>query len=75
MSSFSAKIFLHGGFVGHISLDKAEVFACNLLDAGQSLGAGVVIVIGHDNVVPCGQKLYTGVAADVTGATANQKLP
>ena len=63
---------LNGGFVGHVSLDKAEVLACDLLDAGQSLGAGVVVVIGHDNVVPSGQKFHTGVAADVTGATAYQ---
>ena len=63
---------LNGRFVGHVSLDKAEVLACDLLDAGQSLGAGVVVVIGHDNVVPSGQKFHTGVAADVTGATAYQ---
>ena len=64
--------FLDGGLVGHVSLDKAEVLARDLLDACESLRAGVVVVIGHDDVVARVQQLDTGVAADVTGTTANQ---
>ena len=66
------KDLLHGVLVGHVGLDKTEVLAGDLLDAGQGLGAGVVVVIGYNDVVPCGQKFHTGVAADVAGATANQ---
>ena len=63
---------LHRRFVGHVGLDKAEILAGDLFDAGQRFGAGVVEVIRHDDVVPCGQKLHAGVAADVAGATAYQ---
>ena len=61
-----------GGLVGHVGLDKAEVLAGDLFHAGQGLGAGVVVVIGHDDIIPGGQKFHAGVAADVTGATAYQ---
>ena len=54
--------------VGHICFHKLEILTGDLAHTFQGFGAGVVIVIGHDNVVPCGQKLYTGVAADVTSA-------
>ena len=41
------KDLLHGVLVGHVGLDKTEVLAGDLLDAGQGLGAGVVVVIGY----------------------------
>ena len=51
---------------------EAEILAGDLLHAGQGLGAGVVVVVGHDDIIPGGQKFHAGVAADVTGATAYQ---
>ena len=66
------KDFFYGSLVGHIRLNKAEILAGDLLHTLQSLRAGVVVVIRHNNVVTCGQQFDTGMAADVTGTAANQ---
>ena len=43
-----------------------------LLDPLDGQRAGIIIVVGHNDVVACGQKFHTGVAADVAGAAGNQ---
>src|SRR5699024_3451221 len=62
----------HRRLVGHVGFHKAEVLAGDGLDAGQSLGAGVVVVVRHDDVVAGLQKFDAGMAADVSGAAADQ---
>src|SRR5699024_3149819 len=60
------------GRVGHIRLHEAEVPAGDLPHALEGFGAGVVEVVRHDNVVTGIEKFDAGVAADVTGAAADQ---
>ena len=58
--------------VGHVCFHKLEILTGDLAHTLQGFGAGVVIVICHHNIVTRIEKLHTGMAADVTGAAADQ---
>ena len=58
---------LYGGLGGAIGMTIGD-----LLDPIQHHGGSVVIVICHHNIVTRIEKLHTGMAADVTGAAADQ---
>ena len=67
-----AEDLVHGRAVGDVGLDETEVLAGDLFYAGQGLGAGIVEIVHHDDVVPRIEQFNAGVAADITGAAADQ---
>ena len=63
---------LHLVLIAQLRLDEGDLFPCDLLHPDQGLLAGVVQVVRHHDVVAGVEKLHTGVAADITGAAADQ---
>ena len=66
------KDLFHLCLIRHVGFHKTEVFACDLLYTAHSLGAGIVKVIRHHNVIPGCEQLNAGVAANIAGAAAYQ---
>ena len=62
---------LHLFRVGEVDLHKAEILAGDLLHPAHRLRAGVVVVVGHDDVIAGRQKFHAGMTANVTCAAAH----
>ena len=64
--------FLHILVLGHVGLIEAEILAGDLLDPVEDHGGCVIVIVRHNDIVACIQKLDAGVAADVACAAGNQ---
>ena len=64
--------FLQKRLVAHVALDERDVFAGDLRHAAQALGVRIAEIIDHNGRVARLDQLYTGVAADVSGAAGDQ---
>ena len=66
---------VHGLAVAQVHIDEGDLFAADLFHAAQGLLAGIVQVVGHDDLITRFHQLDAGVAADVSGAPVYQKSP
>ena len=63
---------LHLVGIAALGLDEGDRLAGDLLHPAQGFLAGVVQVVRHNDLIARLEELHTGVAADVTGAAADQ---
>ena len=57
------------GLVAYIHLIFREIAPGQLTHTAQRLGAGVVVVVHHNDIIAGIQQFQTGMASDISGAT------